>query len=143
VAQKYKTILLVDDDPDDQMLFKEALEDVGSTVLYLTACNGIDALDKLNMAFSVLPDLVFMDVNMPKMNGIDCLKKMQQSAVLKDIPVVMYSTSCPPSFQKDCFDNGAAHYMEKPSDFVALCGALERIMTQGIPHLNTICNSTL
>jgi len=143
VAQIYKTILLVDDDQDDQLLFTEALNEADAAVLCLTAMNGIDALEKLNSGFALMPNLVFMDVNMPRMNGIDCLKKIQQSAVLKDIPVVMYSTSCSPAYQKECFDNGAVHYMEKPNDFAQLCNSLKRIVTHGIPQVKTTCNDTL
>ncbi|KGO86216.1 hypothetical protein Q765_11580 [Flavobacterium rivuli WB 3.3-2 = DSM 21788] len=141
--QTYKTIFLVDDDPDDQLLFSEALYEADATVLCRTATDGIDALVKLNSDFTVMPDFVFMDVNMPRMNGIDCLKEMQQNPVLKDIPVIMYSTSCSPAYQKECFNNGAVYYMEKPNDFAQLCNALKSIVTQGIPQVKTTCNHTL
>ena len=141
--QTYKTILLVDDNQDDQLLFSEALKEADANVLCLTAMNGIDALDKLNVGFVVMPDLVFMDVNMPRMNGIDCLKNMQQNAVLKNIPVIMYSTSCSAAYQKECFENGAVYYMEKPNDFAQLCNALKSIVAHGIPQVKTTCNHTL
>ena len=139
----YKTILLVDDDPDDQLLFSEALSVADATVLCHMATNGIDALEQLQSGTLIMPNLVFMDVNMPRMNGIDCLKKMQHDAVLKDIPVIMYSTSCSPAYQKECFDNGAVYYMEKPTDFAQLCNALKSIVTHGISQVKTTCNNTL
>lgn len=141
--QTYKTIFLVDDDPDDQLLFSEALREADATALCFTAMNGIDALEKLKSDFAVMPNLVFMDVNMPRMNGIDCLKKMQQDTVLKVIPVIMYSTSCSPAYQKECFENGAVYYMEKPNDFAQLCNALKSIVAHGIPQVKTTCNHTL
>ena len=143
MAKKYNTILLVDDDPDDQLLFKEALKEADTLVLCLTACNGIDALEKLNCVTVPIPDLIFMDVNMPRMNGIDCLKEMQRNVLLKDIPVIMYSTSCSPAYQKECFDNGAVFYMEKPNDFIKLCNTLQDIVINGISNVKTICNDTL
>jgi len=133
----------VDDDPDDQLLFAEALHDADDAVLCLTADNGIDALSKLNFGTIVLPNLIFMDVNMPRMNGIDCLKEIKKTDLLKDIPVIMYSTSCSPAYQKECFNSGAALYMEKPSDFMQLCNVLKQIITQGIPDVKTICSDNI
>lgn len=143
MTQKIKTILLVDDDPDDQLLFAEALHDADDAVLCLTADNGIDALSKLNFGAMLLPNVIFMDVNMPKMNGIDCLKELKKTNLLKDIPVIMYSTSCSPDYQKECFDNGAVLYVEKPSDFLQLCNLLKQIVTEGIPNVKTICNDNI
>ena len=143
MSQKIRTILLVDDDPDDQLLFAEALHDADDAVLCLTADNGIDALSKLNFGTIVLPNLIFMDVNMPRMNGIDCLKEIKKTDLLKDIPVIMYSTSCSPAYQKECFNSGAALYMEKPSDFMQLCNVLKQIITQGIPDVKTICSDNI
>jgi CheY-like chemotaxis protein len=143
VTKKINTILLVDDDPDDQLLFAEALQDANDAVLCLTADNGIEALSKLNFGTVELPDLIFMDVNMPRMNGIDCLKEIKKTDSLKGIPVIMYSTSCSPAYQKECFDIGAALYIEKPSDFARLCSLLKQITTQGIPDVKTTSNDNI
>lgn len=143
VTEKIKTILLVDDDQDDQLLFAEALRSADEAVLCHTAYNGIDALSKLNIDGAMLPQIIFMDVNMPKMNGIDCLKEIKKSPLLKYIPVIMYSTSCSPAYQKECFASGAVLYVEKPSDFVQLCNLLRQIVTQGIPDVKTICSDNI
>ncbi len=140
VSKNIKTILLVDDDPDDQLLFTEAMHDADDAVFCLTADHGIDALYKLNFGQANLPGLIFMDVNMPRMNGIECLKEIKKTDLLKEIPVIMYSTSCSPAYQKECFDSGAALYVEKPSDFMQLCNLLRQIVTTGIPNVKTICN---
>jgi Response regulator containing CheY-like receiver, AAA-type ATPase, and DNA-binding domains len=127
-----KTILLVDDDQDDQLLFKEALSEADNSVFYQSACNGIDALEKLNSGAVVLPQLIFLDVNMPKMNGIDCLKELKKIDYLKDIPVLMYSTSSFSEFKKECFNNGAVDYIVKPDDYGQLCKKLKEILNSDL-----------
>lgn len=122
----------MDDDQDDQLLFKEALHEAKNSVIYQSACNGIDALDKLNSQLENLPDLIFLDVNMPKMNGIDCLKELKKSDSLKNIPVLMYSTSSFSEYKKQCFANGALDYIVKPDDFNQLCLKLKSILENGI-----------
>lgn len=137
MTHKIKTILLVDDDHDDQHLFKEALSEADSSIHYLCAFNGIDALEKLNSEETTTPDLVFMDVNMPKMNGIDCLKEIKKSENLRQIPVMMYSTSSFSEYQKECFENGAIDYIVKPDDYLQLCNKLKDILNSELPIKNT------
>lgn len=131
MTKTIQTIFLVDDDLDDQLLFQEALSEANDSINFLSACNGIEALEELHQ-LDVLPCVVFMDVNMPKMNGIDCLKELKKSDRLKLLPVVMYSTSCTLDFQKECFENGAANYIEKPYDFWELCNLIRQILANGI-----------
>ena len=139
MIQKINSILLVDDDPDDQLLFQEALSDADNSIRYTSASDGIHALELLNAEGAVLPELIFMDVNMPRMNGLDCLKEIQKSTKLKHIHVIMYSTSCSVEYQKECFANGAVDYIEKPNDFKTLCTRIDGVIRQGIlPAVNTI-----
>jgi len=126
-----QSILLTDDDPDDRFLFEEALSVADASVQLHIAVDGVDALEKLRAA-SGLPDVIFMDVNMPRMNGIDCLRELSKSA-FKSIPVIMYSTSS--HYRKECFENGAIDYMEKPSDFEQLCTKLKLVLRQGLPQI--------
>jgi len=72
--------------------------------------------------------LIFLDVNMPKMNGIDCLKELKKADNLKKIPVLMYSTSSFSEYKKECFENGALSYIVKPDDYGQLCGKLKHIL---------------
>lgn len=130
MTTKIHSIFLTDDDPDDQMLFQEALAEADPTVQYSSAHDGVDALEKLQTA-TTFPDLVFLDVNMPKMNGIDCLKELQKSERLRSIPVIMYSTSS--YYKKECLDNGAADYIEKLDDYQKLCTTLRQILSKGLP----------
>ncbi len=131
------SILLVDDDPDDQLLFQEAMAETDKAVLCTLAVDGVDALEKLNSGLISKPDLVLMDMNMPRMNGIDCLKELKKDSRYSDIPVIMYSTSCIGEYQRQCFENGAIGYMEKPSDFTVLCHKLKMLLSEGPDSLTT------
>lgn len=135
MTTKINSILLTDDDPDDQMLFREALAEADNSVECSCAFDGVDALEKLKSA-ATFPDLLFLDVNMPKMNGIDCLKELQKSERFKEIPVIMYSTSS--YYKKECLDNGAADYIEKLDDYQKLCATLKDILSKGLPFQKVI-----
>jgi CheY-like chemotaxis protein len=85
-------IFLVEDDTDDQTFFKEALDTIQDTLLLDIAENGQEALAKLR-GMPIYPDIIFMDINMPVMNGIDCLREIKSTPGLKAIPVVILSTN--------------------------------------------------
>jgi CheY-like chemotaxis protein len=85
-------ILAVDDDPDDIDFFRDAVNDVGEPIECVVCSNGREALQKLE-TMRQLPDLIFMDVNMPGLTGVDCLRHLRSDERYKDIPVVMHSTS--------------------------------------------------
>ena len=140
MSKKIKAILLIDDDPDDQLLFQEALSEADTSVTYLSAFNGMDALEKLNSGVVPIPDLIFMDMNMPRMNGLDCLKELKKNEWLKAIAVTMYSTSGTSGQRQECFENGAIGYIAKPSDFWQLRDMLKQILTEGP---DTLKNNTL
>ena len=90
---KIDLLFLIDDDPDDQHVFAEALSEIDGSVSLLTASNGLEALETLRKGSSRLPDLIFLDLNMPKMNGKQFLKELKSEPNLQDIPVVIYTTS--------------------------------------------------
>src|SRR3978361_68942 len=109
------TCFLIDDDKDDQEIFLLALEDVNVAVACITANNGNDALNKFKNDETFLPDYIFLDLNMPKINGRQCLIEIKKINRLKDIPVIIYSTS---SAQRDKLETeilGASAFITKPS----------------------------
>lgn len=115
-----KTIMLVDDDRSERNLFKEALLEVNPKISYVSAEDGKGALDLLRSNLDNLPDVIFMDINMPGMNGWTCLIKIKDDESLKDIPVIMYSTS---SHQRDvdiAMEYGALCFCVKPENFETL-----------------------
>lgn len=86
-----KNILLVEDDPEDQLFFIEALSEIKNANLYGVAGNGKEALDVLENSVN-LPEIIFLDINMPLMNGIECLTAIMQNPQIKNIPVVIFTT---------------------------------------------------
>ena len=119
-----KSIFLVEDDPDDQESFVEALNEIENVSLYGIANNGVEALNKLNS--HVIPDLIFMDIHMPQMNGIECLSQIIQIKKFRDIPVIMLSTAIP--HIDEVRSLGARGFIEKPSDHGVLKNQLETII---------------
>lgn len=111
----HQTVMIVDDDDDDRFCFKEAITEIDPTYRCLEAKDGIEALARLRVAAS-LPDCIFMDINMPRMDGHQCLKELKDDAKLKNIPVVIYTTS---SYKRDidlAYRLGAADFLVKPVD---------------------------
>ena len=117
--RKAKNILLVEDDEDDQQFFTEAINEIDNTISLGFAVNGIDALSKL-CKMIILPDMIFMDINMPLMNGLDCLKKLKSIARFQNIPVVILTTSSNVFDRQLPFALEASSYLSKPSDSLML-----------------------
>ena len=86
--------MVVDDDPDDIDLFKEFLSEADNGCHLITANDGVDALRQLRTT-GIDPDVIFLDYNMPLMNGMRCLVALKEDPLLMDIPVVMHSTTLP------------------------------------------------
>src|ERR1700754_4259601 len=104
----YKKILLIDDDEDEQFFFIEALKEIGAPVKFFfapTASEGIRLLKFL------LPDIVFMDINMPALTGFDCLDMIKRDSRINKIPVIIYSTGINEMVFNDALKKGAAACM--------------------------------
>ena len=114
MTHKIKTILLVDDDSDDQLLFQEALSEADSAITFQSACNGIDALEKLNSEGYNLPDLIFMDVNMPKMNGLELLEVIRNTERWKDLKCFIITTSSEEVDRNEAKKLSVSGYIIKP-----------------------------
>lgn len=113
-----KTILLVDDDSEDQFLMLEAFKDNGLDNAIQFADNGEAAIDLLNdMKPDELPALIVMDLNMPRMNGRETLTFLKEHPVYQSIPVIIYSTSINDIERMRCKEIGAAAYIIKPTTF--------------------------
>lgn len=128
---KVETIFLIDDDADDREVFAGALSSVNPTITLMTAVDGVDALQKLKENFPQLPDVIFLDLNMPKMNGKQLLKELKNDTHFKFIPVFIYSTSSNNEDKRDTMGNGAADFIVKPNSYGELCKILEET-TQSI-----------
>jgi CheY-like chemotaxis protein len=121
-------VLFIDDDTDDYRLFCDALRTFNETAECLQAFNGRDALNVLNQSSSTLPDYIFLDVNMPIMGGWECLKKIKANPILKDLPVIVYTTSSDASEIELFRKMGAEAFITKPSTFKQLVKTLKKIL---------------
>lgn len=114
-----KKILLVDDDPEDRMIVQDGLQELGAGDVLEFAENGELALTLLNKQVEegILPCLIVLDLNMPKMSGTQILKALKDDARLAAIPVIIYSTSINPLEKDRCLELGAHSYIIKPVSF--------------------------
>jgi CheY-like chemotaxis protein len=111
-------ILLIDDDEDDKELFIQAFKDVApeSVVSTATSCDElVENIDSLNN--NELPDIIFLDLNMPKMDGFECLDLLKSINPLNNIPVFIYSTSVNPVHIEITYQKGASRFFQKPGTF--------------------------
>jgi CheY-like chemotaxis protein len=125
MAQK---VLLIDDDADDRALFCEAIEEIDPKINCNTATDGRKALSKLNNREIELPDIIFLDINMPGITGWECLVKLKEHEAYKNIPVIMYSTSSNDADINKANRLGALCFFSKPSNFKSLKASLEIVI---------------
>ena len=121
-------IFLIDDDEDDQLLFKQAIESINPMLQYDTAINGKIALDKLKSSTS-LPDIIFLDLNMPVMNGLEFLIQIKKEDALSQIPVGIFTTSDVLRDRELTKEFGAQFFLTKPNDFQVLRKKLEQVLS--------------
>jgi CheY-like chemotaxis protein len=112
-------ILLADDDTDDRYFFEKALEELSIATKLKTVPDGEKLMDYLYKNPDNLPDVLFLDINMPRKNGSECLTEIKGSETLKRIPVVLCSTSLGDDFANALYENGAHYYLHK-CDFADL-----------------------
>jgi len=122
-------ILLADDDEDDCIFFRDALQEIKVKTNLTLVNDGTQLMKYLDNEDNFVPDLVFLDLNMPFMNGIDCLIEIRKKSRLKDLAIAIYSTSSSDENVEDAFINGANIYIRKPNDFSALKIILEHVIT--------------
>ena len=112
-----KQILLVDDDGDDCLFFKDAVEELQLSVQLKILNDGEQLMHHLSKLTSDLPDAIFLDQNMPRKNGSECLSEIKGSDILLGIPIIIFSTSYDESVAKSLYEQGAHYFICKPSSF--------------------------
>jgi CheY-like chemotaxis protein len=122
-------ITLADDDEDDRLFFIDAFEELKINTIVNTLNNGRELLNFLNHPETILPNIIFLDLNMPILNGIECLKEIKLNDRFKEIVVAIYSTSSSDQDIEDTFVLGANIYIKKPSSFDSLKKILSEIVT--------------
>src|ERR1044071_2163140 len=112
------TILLADDDVDDCVLFEDALTELAMATVLATVNDGEQLMRKLSEGW--LPDLLFLDLNMPRKNGFECLKDIKANEEIRSVPVIIISTSFNLEIVKLLHEIGARCYIRKPDEFEIL-----------------------
>ena len=110
------TCFLIDDDVDDQEIFCTVLEAVAPSCYCVTAVNGQVALEMLK-AGNVSPDIIFLDLNMPLMNGHRFLQEINQLKILPEVPIVVLTTSADANTKSTMLESGAKEFITKPDKF--------------------------
>ncbi len=119
-------ILLADDDESDRLLFKEAFAELKIKTIVRTVNDGVQLMEYLKNDYIRLPQLIFLDLNMPRKNGLECLKEIKRNRTFNDIAIAIYSTSDNERDMEETFRNGANVYITKPNDFNELKQVLEK-----------------
>jgi CheY-like chemotaxis protein len=121
--------MLIDDDEDDREICLSVLQTILPEASYIIATNGEDALQKLNNG-NASPDLIFLDLNMPLMNGKQFLTEIKKQAKLSSVPIIILSTSSDQATIKETIDLGARDFVTKPDKYSAWEDALKKLLNK-------------
>lgn len=124
----YIHIILADDDEDDRLFFTDAFSELKMKTKVNTYNDGVELMNYLNSDEAILPQVLFLDLNMPKKNGIECLHEIKADKKFDDIAIAIYSTSSSEEHIEETFVNGANIYIKKPNDFNTLKKVLSDVV---------------
>lgn len=113
-------ILLGEDDPDDSSIFLQAIDDSNISSCVNVADNGNKLVNQLKTDKEHIPDIIFLDINMPLKNGLECLQVIRSKDTFKKVPVIIYSTSKNIEEIESCYEKGANYYVVKPFSYKAI-----------------------
>lgn len=129
MTKEYMHIVLADDDEDDRLLFTDAFEELKINTKVQTYNDGAELMNYLNAEDALLPEILFLDLNMPKKNGIECLHEIKANPKFSNIAIAIYSTSSSEEHIEETFVSGANIYIKKPNEFNALKKVLSDVVT--------------
>ena len=129
MEKEYIHIILADDDEDDRLFFTDAFDELKINTKVSTFNDGVELMNYLNQPDVALPNVLFLDLNMPKKNGIECLHEIKQNEKFNDIAIAIFSTSSSEEHIEETFVSGANIYIKKPSDFTTLKKVLSDVVT--------------
>jgi CheY-like chemotaxis protein len=122
-------IFLAEDDADDRMFFEDALKELSIPTNLTIAYDGAELMSKLETIMDPPPpDVIFLDLNMPRKNGFECLTEIKQTPKLKDIPVVIFSTTASDHVVDKTYQQGATYYICKPHSFSELVKVIDTVL---------------
>ncbi|MPR33468.1 response regulator [Salmonirosea aquatica] len=112
-----KTLYLVDDDQDDRFFIRQAIRDAGAQVEIIEAEDGLELLGLIRQQENIEAALILLDMNMPKMNGLETISALRSDPRMATTPIVMISTSSSPSLIETAYQAGVDNFVTKPSSF--------------------------
>ena len=133
-------IILADDEDNDRLFFIDALKELKIKTIIHTVNDGVELMEYLNNEDNILPQLIFLDLNMPRKNGFECLKEIKGNYKLNDIAIAIFSTSMSENDIEQTLMNGANVYINKPNSFDELKQALTKVVTTAYAYQNTFFN---
>ena len=136
LAPKY--LLLADDDIDDCDLFTDALNELEQPAILKTVHDGEQLMYFLTNETNVLPDMLFLDLNMPRKNGLECLSAIKENDRLKNLPVIIFSTSFDKEVVNKLYTSGALYYISKPNEFTKLKKVIHNAIRSASGSMNKI-----
>ena len=119
---------LADDDTDDQDFFIDALKEIDKNIQCIVAGDGIEALEKLRSTGGKIPDFIFLDQNMPRMTGLQCLHEIKKIESLKNVPIVMCSTAHANKDYDEAKELGVKYFFKKTPSFRELVSYLKNLL---------------
>lgn len=122
-------VVLADDDEDDRLFFTEAFDELKIKTKVETYKDGVELMEALKHSDAVLPNILFLDLNMPKKSGLECLIDIKNDKKFDNIAIAIYSTSASEEDIENTFVNGANIYIKKPHDFNQLKKVLSEVVT--------------
>lgn len=132
----WNKLLLADDDMDDCAFFKDVLDDLSVKAKLTVVNDGEQLMYTLNSGAMALPDLLFLDINMPRKNGFECLDIIKSDNTLKDLPVIIYTTSLNMDMVDLLYQKGAYHYIRKPGTYTGLIKVIRKALAINVEHVN-------
>ena len=129
------TIFLADDDLDDRFIFGEIIHEIDPELRFINAGDGIAALELLKTQ-TVIPDLIFLDINMPLLNGLECLCEIKKIPAFAKVPVIVYSTTRNDKEVQKSLACGAAAFIAKPNRWQELKQSIAGLISQFIVRGN-------
>ncbi len=129
MTKEYTHIFLADDDEDDRLLFTDAFEELKISTKVRTFNDGVELMDYLLQEDVVLPEILFLDLNMPKKSGLECLGEIKSNPKFENMAIAIYSTSSSEEHIEETFVNGANIYIKKPNEFKLLKKVLSEVVT--------------
>ncbi|WP_445958093.1 response regulator [Yeosuana sp.] len=125
----YIHIILADDDEDDRLFFTDAFNELSMNTKVNTFNDGVELMDYLNKEDAILPQVLFLDLNMPKKSGIECLNEIKSHSKMSEIAIAIYSTSASEEDIEETFVLGANIYIKKPDSFKKLKKVLSEVVS--------------